>query len=133
MDEDPRDTEHLRLLVIAHYVGAALSVAGLAFLGLHYLLFRTMIEHAPAPPTGSAAFEFPFAVFSWLYVGLGSLLVTYGVLNLVSARCIAARRARHFSIVVAALDCVHMPLGAALGVMTMLVLTRDSVRQAYGG
>jgi hypothetical protein len=50
MSEDPRDTEQLRLLVVFHYVYIGFQAAGLAFLGLHYLLMRSvfgLIEKVP--------------------------------------------------------------------------------------
>lgn len=36
-----------------------------------------------------------------------------------------------FALVVAGLDCVRIPVGTALGVFTISVLLRDSVRQSY--
>ena len=36
-----------------------------------------------------------------------------------------------FSLVIAALCCLNMPLGTVLGVFTFIVLTRDSVKAQY--
>jgi hypothetical protein len=36
-----------------------------------------------------------------------------------------------FSIVVAGVNCLQIPFGTALGVFTMMVLLRDTVRQSY--
>ncbi len=50
MSEDPRDAEQLRLLVVFHYVYIGFQGAGLAFLGLHYFLMRSvfgLIEKVP--------------------------------------------------------------------------------------
>ena len=33
--------------------------------------------------------------------------------------------------IVAGLNCVHIPLGTVLGVFTLVVLMRDSVRESY--
>jgi hypothetical protein len=36
-----------------------------------------------------------------------------------------------FSLVIAGLNCIQIPFGTALGVFTIIVLLRDSVREAY--
>ena len=41
------------------------------------------------------------------------------------------RRRRTFSLVMAGINCMNMPLGTVLGVFTVIVLLRESVRQAY--
>jgi hypothetical protein len=134
MPEEPRDTEQLKLLVIGHYLGAALALAGLGFLALHFLLFRFVIDNARTIQQGGRSGGGPQEIeriLPWIY-GIGAaFLVSYAIANIVSARLIAARRARTFSILVAAFDCAHMPIGTVLGILTMLVLTRDSVRAAY--
>lgn len=132
-DQGKIDNEHLRILVICHYVGAGLSLLGLGFIAAHYAMMKMffsnpqMWEHMKGGPPPA---EF-FALFKWFYVVGAVFLVTYAVLNLVSAASIKSRRRRVFSIVVAGLNCLHMPLGTALGVFTLIVLLRDSVRERY--
>jgi len=41
------------------------------------------------------------------------------------------RRHRTFSMAIAALDCLHIPFGTILGILTFIVLGRDSVRALY--
>ena len=43
----------------------------------------------------------------------------------------AKRRKRMFSYVMAAILCAFMPFGTVLGVFTLIVLGRESVRQLY--
>lgn len=132
-DQRTVDAEHLRILVICHYVGAGLSVVGFALLAMHYAMMKMMFsnpkmwESAKGGPPPEAIFD----VFKWFYLVGVVFLMAYLVLNLLSAGCIKARRRRTFSIVVAGLNCLHMPLGTALGVFTMIVLLRNSVREVY--
>jgi hypothetical protein len=51
--------------------------------------------------------------------------------NLLSGLFLRARRHRTFSMVVAAINCLHIPIGTALGVFTFIVLGRESVRKLY--
>jgi hypothetical protein len=51
--------------------------------------------------------------------------------NLFSGLFLLRRRHRMFSMVVAAINCLHIPIGTALGIFTFIVLGRDSVRKVY--
>lgn len=132
-DPSRKDAEHLKVLVICHYVGAGLSVLGLCFVGAHFALMRTIFCN-PKMWEGQKGGPPPqeiFGIFQWFYLVAAVVLLAYTVLNVVSAMSIRARRRRILSLVVAGLNCMHMPLGTILGVFTILVLTRDSVRNAY--
>jgi hypothetical protein len=72
-----------------------------------------------------------FAIMKWFYLAGAVWFVTSGVLNLISGLCLRARKARTFSLVVAGINCLHIPLGTVLGVFTLIVLLRDSVRETY--
>ena len=63
---------------------------------------------------------------------MGTWFITSGVLNVLSGLFLRARKHWTFSIVVAAIDCLHFPLGTVLGVFTIIVLIRPSVRELYG-
>jgi len=73
------------------------------------------------------------AIFKWFYLVFAAWFVASGVLNLLSAFFIRARRYRTFSFIVSGINCLHTPLGTALGVFTIIVLIRDSVRELYEG
>jgi hypothetical protein len=89
---------------------------------------RPVISSGPVFPP-------PPAQFGWLLVVFGALSVllgwTWGILLIVSGRCIARRRHRVFSMVIAGLSCLQIPFGTALGVFTMIELSKDSVRAQY--
>ena len=72
-------------------------------------------------------------IFRFVYAFFGLWFIGSGVLNLISGFCISARKHRTFSIAVAAINCLHIPLGTVLGVFTIIVLMRDSVRDVYEG
>lgn len=122
-----QDVEHLRILVILHYVVAGLSVLGLGFLALHYLVFSFVMgqQQGPAPPG-----EFLW-VFRAFYVFAGGFMLVGGILNLLAASNLRERRRRTLTLVVAGLNCLQFPFGTALGVFTFIVLTRDSVREVF--
>jgi hypothetical protein len=127
-----KDNEHIKLLSIFHLVVSGLALFGIAFLLLHYFMMSIFFSHperwkaeGTAPPA-----EF-FRVFVWLYLFMGAMLVAGCVANVLSGVFLRKRKHRMFSLVVAGLDCLQVPFGTALGVLTIIVLLRDSVRQSY--
>jgi len=67
----------------------------------------------------------------WGYAFGLVVILTGGVLNLLSGLFIRKRRHRMFSIIIGGLNCLHVPFGTLLGVFTILILSRESVREIY--
>ncbi len=131
-DQEQIDSDQIKLLRVFHFVGAGLGYLGLLFIFAHFAAFRAILENPallsnkqPPPPPGF------FVAIKILYVLFGTWFVASAVLNLLSGLFLSARKHRTFSLVVAALNCLHMPLGTILGVFTIVVLMRDSVRRSY--
>jgi uncharacterized membrane protein HdeD (DUF308 family) len=70
-------------------------------------------------------------MLKWIYLAGAVWFVASGILNLISGLCLRSRKGRTFSLVVAGINCLHIPLGTVLGVFTIIVLIRDSVRELY--
>ena len=66
-------------------------------------------------------------------MGAAALLFgwTLGALTLLSGYFIVRRKCRTFSLVIAGINCLSIPLGTTLGVFTIIVLMRDSVKTIY--
>jgi len=134
-DQRKVDADHLKMLAIFHFVGTGLAVLGLLFLLVHYTfmhavftnpeMWKNQKQPMPMPP------EQIFTMMKWIYLAGAVWFVSSGVLNLISGLCLRARKGRTFSLVVAGINCLHIPLGTVLGVFTMVVLLRDSVRELY--
>jgi len=132
-DQRKIDANHLNLLSIFHFVGAGLALLALFFLLIHFALFHTLFSNPEmwqgknqSPPP--AAF---FAVFKWIYLLFGAWFLASGILNLLSGFYLRARKYRTFSLVVGSINCIHIPLGTVLGVFTIVILVRESVRELY--
>ena len=132
-DQRKVDDDHLNLLSIFHFVGGGLAFIGILFLLVHFAIIHTIFtnpnlwkgQNQMPPP----AFLMP--IFGFVYLFMAVWFVTSGVLNVMSGFFLRARKCRTFSIVVAAIDCLHIPLGTVLGVFTLVVLMRDTVRELY--
>jgi hypothetical protein len=132
-DQRKIDEDHLNLLSIFHFVGAGLALLGILFLIAHFM-FMHFIFMSPdlwkaqrgGPPP--AAF---FGIFIIFYIIGGTFLLVMGILNVMSGLFLRERKNRTFSMVVAGINCLHFPLGILLGVFTIIVLCRESVRRLY--
>jgi hypothetical protein len=126
-----RDNEHLQMLSIFHYVLAGLTALGATIPVIHLGVGIAMITGAFGPPPAG-----PPPALGWVLVGVASFIILFGwtmaVCQAVAGRCLARRRRYTFCFVVACLSCLSMPLGTILGVFTLVVLCRPSVKEAFG-
>src|SRR4051812_15856657 len=132
-DQRKIDSDHLNLLSIFHFVGAGFAVLGILFLLAHYAFLHTIFENSKIwanQKGGPPPAEF-FAVFKWFYLVGGIWFAVSAILNVLSGLFLRARKHRTFSMIVAGINCLHMPLGTVPGVFTIIVLVRDSVRHLY--
>lgn len=128
----PRDREHLNLLSVFHFVFGGLAIIGILFLLAHYIFFQAILSAVSKDPsfTGGPPMEI-FSHMVWFYVIMGLALLTAGALNVYAGICLRRCTNRVFTLVVAALNCLSIPLGTALGVFTIIVLQRESVMRLY--
>lgn len=126
------DDRHLNLLSIFHFIGSGFALLGLVFIGLHYAMFSTVFNDpkiwagaAQPPPPGF------FDVFKWIYLVAAAWYVASLVLNLLAGTYLRRKMHRAFCFVVAGWNCLHIPVGTILGIFTIIVLARDSVRAAF--
>ena len=135
-DTDQRaiiDAEHVRLLAIFHFVSAAFSLLGVLFSSLYFVLFQVIFSNPQAfAQSQQGAPPVEFVTFIRWFTGIFVVwFLVSCVGNLLSGFFLRARRHRTFSMVIAAINCLHIPLGTILGVFTLVVLGRESVRKMY--
>jgi hypothetical protein len=126
------DQDHLNLLSIFHFVNAGLSLMGGAFFVVFFALTGAMIHNAPhgAGPQNQPPPEL-IPIMGLVILSMAALVLVSAIANLLSGIFIRKRKHQVFSLVVAGFNCLHVPLGTALGVFTFVVLMRDSVQKMY--
>jgi hypothetical protein len=129
-----QDKEHLRLLAIFHYVVAGLA-ALFSFFPLLYTTIGTIFIFATRHGTPKPGEELPPEFLGWIFVAIGSGLFLIGVAMaiciLIAGRSLALCKRYSFALVIACIECVFIPFGTILGVFTILVLSRESVRGLF--
>jgi hypothetical protein len=128
------DAEHLRLLSIFHYIVGALA-ALFSLFPLIYSAIGVFFVYASAHPQVQQG-EPPPAFVGWIFIVIGCLFFlageTFAVCIIVAGRFIAAHRHYWFAFVTACVECLFIPFGIILGVFTIVVMSRESVKQLFG-
>jgi hypothetical protein len=134
-----QDEQQLDLLAIFHYVAAAITALFFCFPLIHLGLGIAMVSGAldgPGGPPGSPGSAAPPAVFGWIFIVIPGLIILFGwtlaMLMAVAGRRLQLRTSYTYCLVVAGVECLLMPYGTILGVFTIVVLMRDSVRAIFG-
>jgi hypothetical protein len=129
-----QDKEHLRLLAIFHYIVAGLA-ALFSFFPLLYTTIGTIFIFVARHGTAKPGEELPPEFLGWIFAGLGSFLfllgITMAICILIAGRCLSRRRRYSFALVMACIECLFLPFGTILGVFTIIVLSRESVRALF--
>jgi hypothetical protein len=127
-----RDEEHLRLLATFHYVLAGIAALFALFPIVHFVIGTAMVASASRRGQGVSLEQW----MGWFFVLMSILMIVGGLAFAaclaIAGRCIAHRRRYTFCLVMAGIACLFFPVGTVLGVFTIVVLTRDSVRSLFG-
>ncbi len=128
---DPNE-QHLKLLAIFHYIIGGMIALFSCFPVIHIVLGIVMIV---APEKMDSNGQPPPAFIGWIFALVGGILIVAGwVLAgcvITAGRFLAKRRHYLFCLVVAAIQCIFMPFGTVLGIFTIIVLTRESVKETF--
>ena len=124
------DEKQLKLLSIFHYITGA--VAGLfACFPILHLVVGIVVLTKPEM-LGS---QVPPPAFGWMFVIMAGIFILLGwiyAIGLIVAGKFLVRRKHHlFCMIIAGFSCLFFPLGTALGVFTLVVLLRPSVKELF--
>lgn len=123
------DEKNLNLLAIFHYIVAGLtalfSCIPLVHVAIGLAIVSGKFDGKNPPPQ----------MMGWILIIVGGIIILCGwalaVAILMAGRKLKARTSRTYCIVVAALECMMMPFGTILGVLTIIVLMKDSVKAIF--
>ena len=123
-----QDEEHLRLLSIFHYVVGGMTAFFACFPCIHLVVGIAMVS-------GVFGEKGPPLLVGWLFVVIPAIMILIGwtlaLVIFVAGRFLSRRINYTYCFVVAAVECVFMPVGTVLGIFTIIVLNRTSVRALF--
>jgi hypothetical protein len=120
------DREHLNLLSIFHYVLGGLIIVSIVIL-IVFLFYTTRSLNLEF-----ILFEFRTSLITrtWFFIYL--IVFTYSICLIASGQLLAKRKGYWFSFVIACIGCLFVPWGTILGIFTIPILLKDSVKTLYG-
>lgn len=128
-----QDLQHLKLLSIFHYVLGGLA-ALFSCLPVIYVVIGLVLIISPEA-MGPQGNQPPPAFLGWLMVFVGGMFILVGwtvaALILATGRFLGNQTHYVFCLVIAAIECLSMPFGTVLGVFTIVVLMRESVKGLF--
>lgn len=133
MAETTNKSQTLELAGIFHYVLAAFifisGLPALIFMGIGSIAVMGILSDSPHDAEiGLFAVSLIFFVGPLVYMGL---FWTLAALVLMAGRRIGQRTNLGFCQIIAGLECLFVPFGTILGVLTLLLLTREDVRGEF--
>lgn len=119
--------QYLKLLSVFHYVVGGLAAFFSSFFLIHLSIGVAIIAGAVPdhPPKFVGLLLVMIALFA---IASGWTLATCII---IAGRNLAMRRHYMFCLVMAAISCIFMPFGTVLGVFTIIVLLRPSVKELF--
>jgi hypothetical protein len=131
------DDTHLNSLAIAHYVVGGMMVLFACFPLIHMFVGLSILTNMGGMHEVLNANEnAPPPAFGWLFFIMGLLFFLFAqaisISVIVSGRFLKQRKNYLFSFILACLACAAFPFGTILGIFTIIVLSRPSVKAIYG-
>ncbi|QQL46220.1 hypothetical protein [Sulfuriroseicoccus oceanibius] len=133
-DPARRDNENLKLLAIFHFIFAGLYLLAIPFLMLQFTLMNSITNIDPmqggpdmnaSPPPGIVTEMFD--TLGWFYLAIGIIILGFVAIETICGLSLLKRKNRIFCLIVSGLNCLSIPVGTALGVCTIIMLTKESV------
>jgi hypothetical protein len=129
-----RDEEHLKILSLVYKIWGYVSGACALFMGAYFTLFGVLFAVLPKNATGHDA---PPAVFGAIFGIVGGAIIllgaAYTVCVFLTSKYLMKHTNLNFCFAVACVTLLSMPAGTILGVFTLIVLSRDSVKPMFSG
>lgn len=131
-----KDLENLKLLSIFHYVVAGVIALCACFPLIHLTMGIMFLSGAiPEPPNQPDQPDFPVKIFGLMFTIIPLIFIIGGwalaICTFIAGRKLAKQQSYIFCMVIAGILCTFMPFGTALGVFTIIVLMRDSVKELF--
>lgn len=126
------DNKNLNLLGTFHYVLSGITALFACLPIIHVIIGILMLTGRLVQDSGGAE---PPRLVGMIFLVVGALFFILGwglaVCMFITGRKLKQRRNRLFCMVIAGIECAVMPLGTVLGVFTLVVLSKDSVKGIF--
>ncbi len=124
-----QDEQHLDLLAIFYFVLGGLTALISLFPIVHLIvgIFSLAIGLTENEPIS--------VIMGGFFIVIATIIILFGlalaVLMIITGLRLRQRRSYTFCMVIGAVTCLNMPLGTILGVFTIIVLSKEPVKELF--
>ena len=126
-----KDEQELNLLGIFHYIVGGITALFACIPMIHLAMGIAMLSGAM-----DGGHDAPPRFLGWLFIIFPAIFIlagwTLAGFMIAAGKRLQRHRSWMFCLVIAALECFFMPFGTVLGVFTIIVLMKDSVKELFG-
>lgn len=130
-----QDADQIKILAIFHYVVAGIAGIFACFPIFHLLMGLSMLTGSFFPSDAPGSMPFPFSMFGLMFTLIPAAIIFFGwafaIALAVSGYFLMQRRQYMFCLIMAGISCIFTPFGTVLGVFTIVVLSRPSVKNLF--
>jgi len=130
-----QDMEHIKILSIFHFVVAGIAGLVACFPIIHLVVGISMLAGGFSSGEASSNSALPFALFGLMFTLIPLLIIFLGwafaICLAISGYFLMNKRHYMFCLIMAGISCIFTPFGTVLGVFSIVVLTRPSVKQLF--
>ncbi|OGP55995.1 MAG: hypothetical protein A2Y65_03690 [Deltaproteobacteria bacterium RBG_13_52_11] len=126
------DLQYLKLLSIFHYIFGGMA-ALFAFIPIIYVVIGMLAFYIPGPLDFESEGVPAFIGLLLIIFGTGLIVLgwAFSACIIIAGRYLARQVHYMFCMVMAAIECIFMPFGTVLGIFTIVVLVRPSVKEMF--
>lgn len=125
-----KDEKQLDQLSLGFKIYAAINALFSSFPIIHLIIGIMIVSGALDGGTDA-----PPEFFGWFFIIIASFFILIGyavsICNFFAGRFLKERRNYTFCFVMSCINCTFMPIGTVLGIFSILVLARDSVKEIF--
>jgi hypothetical protein len=127
------DSKNLDLLSMFHYIVGGITALFSCMPFIHVFIGYAMVTGKFVGDCRNSGP--PEALFGWLFIIIGAICILLGwclaVCMIIAGKKLKSRKCRMFCMIVAGIECMFIPFGTILGVFTLIVLNKESVKELF--
>ena len=129
------DIDQIKILAIFHYVVAGVAGLFACFPIFHLMIGISMLTGGFFSEGTPTDMPFPFPLFGLMFTLIPAAIILFGwafaICLAISGYFLTKHQRWLFCMVMAGISCMFTPFGTVLGVFTIIVLMRPSVKELF--